>query len=246
MLFGVIPTATGPLRWLTQHGNSLSQSADDSLPSWLSREEAQYWRTLKADKRRRDWAHGRRTAKQLLADLVLDRTGRRLTNDEITILPHTDGWPVVTMPVLGDGAPAITLSISHSHERTFCGLMEGHDRALGADVERIEPRSAAFAKEYFTPLEQRFLAAAPQDQIDALTNAIWSGKEAALKAIRRGLAEDTRIVSCLPHPHMGTAAEWLPLRIVWDEERAGRPLPELAGRWRAMDGFVLTLAFGAS
>ena len=74
-------------------------------------------------------------------------------------------------------------------------------------------------------------------------NAIWSGKEAALKAIRRGLAEDTRLVSCLPHPALDESARWWLLRFVWHEERADRNLPRLTGRWRRHGDFVLTLAF---
>lgn len=197
------------------------------------------------DKRRRDWALGRRTAKQLLLELVLDRLGWRLTHDQITILPHADGWPIASMSSLGDSAPAVTLSISHSHERAFCAVLEERDQLLGADIELVESRSDAFVKEYFTSLEQQFLAAAPSDQVDALTNAIWSGKEAALKAIRRGLAEDTRLVSCLPHPAMSADAEWLPMRVVWNKERIERPMPDLSGRWRRIDSFVLTLAYAS-
>ena len=72
-----------------------------------------------------------------------------------------------------------------------------------------------------------------------LANAIWSGKEAALKAIRRGLAEDTRLVTCLPAVEE-EGDGWQPLNYRW--EAAERALPPLAGRWREADGFVTTLA----
>lgn len=241
-LAGVFHTPAGPVRWLALCDDTSSQAFDGSAPAWLSAGETKFWRSLKVDKRRRDWALGRRTAKQLLTELVLDRLGRRLAYSEITILPHADGWPLPDMSALGDSAPAVTLSISHSHERAFCAVVEERDQLLGADIERVESRSAAFVQEYFTPLEQQFLATVPSEQVDTLINAIWSGKEAALKAIRRGLAEDTRLVSCLPHPAMSTGAEWLPMRVAWNEERIERPMPDLSGRWRPVDSFVLTLA----
>jgi len=242
---GVLDTSAGPLRWLVQSCDASSPSADTS---WLSVEEINFRQTLKTDKRRRDWTLGRRASKRLLAELILDHTGRALAHEQIVILPHADGWPMVTTPAPGRNSPAITLSISHSHGRAFCAAIEGRDQSLGVDIELVEPRSAAFIGEYFTSLEQRYLTVAPDEQTDALVNAVWSGKEAALKAIRRGLAEDTRIVSCLPHPTMAIGAErnrsdsgWLPMRIIWNEDRTSRPMPALSGRWRMMDSFVLTL-----
>lgn len=203
-----------------------------------------FWKALKTDKRRHDWQLGRRAAKQLIANFAGENSGRPLSLDQITILPHADGWPIVTLPP-ETNVPAITLSISHSQDAAFCAVVESAECPLGADIEVNEARSAGFAEEYFTQMETRFLAAAPPEQRGTLTNAIWSGKEAALKAIRRGLAEDTRIVSCLPHPAMTGAPEWLPMRIVWNDERVERPMPLLSGRWRFMDQFVMTLVYPA-
>jgi 4'-phosphopantetheinyl transferase len=207
----------------------------------LHADEVATWQALKTGKRRGDWLLGRRTAKRLVADLVFERTGRRLPYDQIAILPHADGWPMVAFPNLSD-LPAITLSISHSHSWAFCAAVAAANRPLGADIERVEPRSSGFAEEYFTTREREYLATAAPEQLIVLTTAIWSGKEAALKAIRRGLAEDTRIVSCLPHPPMSTPTGWLPLRIEWNPDRIERPLPDLLGCWRLNANFAMTLA----
>lgn len=244
-LSGIFQTAAGPLRWLVQSDDAAFQSASDAPLAWLNADEARFWQALKTDKRRRDWALGRRAAKELLAKFILDETSQSVTYEQIVILPHADGWPIVTLPTLGAEAPAVTLSISHSHGRAFCAAIRGRDLLLGADIEQIERRSTAFVEEYFTPLERRYLAAAPEEQVDTLANAIWSGKEAALKAIRRGLTEDTRIVSCLPHPAMIADPEWSPMRIVWSEERLARPMPALTGHWRHSNNSVLTLAYAA-
>lgn len=212
-------------------------SAESGATAWLTTDELAHWRGLRTAKRRNDWLLGRHAAKRLIMGVVEQETERPLLPNQIAVLPHADGWPIVTVP---DGPP-LALSISHSQNRAFCAVMVGDGRALGADVEAIAERSPAFIEDYFTPLERQFLAAARPEQRVALVNAIWSGKEAALKAIRRGLAEDTRLVTCLPAVEE-EGDGWRPLYYRW--EATGRPLPALAGRWREVDGFVMTLAAG--
>ena len=97
-------------------------------------------------------------------------------------------------------------------DRAFCALTFGEGRPLGCDLEVIEPRSPGFVADYFTADERALMAAAPDEQHPTLANAIWSGKEAALKAIRRGLAEDTRLVTCLPEMAEDYDG-WRPLRL---------------------------------
>jgi 4'-phosphopantetheinyl transferase len=239
---GVIPLDT-ELHWLIQ----ADAAPADPLappPGLLTEEERATWAAFKVEKRRREWLLGRETAKKVLAGLVEARIGHRPALDEIAVIAHADGWPVAHLPSLDGRAFAATLSISHAGGRAFCAALEGEQPLLGADLEQIAPRVPGFVEAYFTDLEQRFLAAAPVEQRGELINAIWSGKEAALKAIRRGLAEDTRLVSCLPHPPMIAPTGWLPMRIAWEAERMGTPLPPLVGRWRPYDGFVVTLATG--
>ncbi|MBP6017199.1 MAG: 4'-phosphopantetheinyl transferase superfamily protein [Candidatus Promineofilum sp.] len=238
-LSGVLATSDGPLHWLVRRGLSSGSIAPDSRPEYLNDEETKLWQALRSEKRRRDWLLGRRTAKQLIAGLLHERFDRHLSLGEIMVRPHPDGWPMVELPAL-DGPAAVTLSISHSHDWAFCVAVEGQNRPLGADIEANERRSAAFAEEYFAPLEIQFLAAAPAEQRDMLTNVIWSGKESALKAIRRGLAEDTRLVSCLPHPLGHAQPSWLPMRVIWNDCETARP--QLTGYWRPYGDFVLTLA----
>jgi 4'-phosphopantetheinyl transferase len=241
---GVIPLDS-ELHWLIQAD---AAPIDSSFPSQglLTEEELEMWSRFKVEKRRREWLLGRETAKKVLAGLVEARAGYRPALDEIAVIAHADGWPVAHLPSLDGRAFAATLSISHAGGRAFCAALEGEQQMLGVDLEQIAPRVPGFVEAYFTDLEQRFLAAAPMEQREPLINAIWSGKEAALKAIRRGLAEDTRLVSCLPHPPMITPTGWLPMRITWEAGRTGSPLPPLVGRWRPYDGFVVTLTTGVT
>ena len=242
---GVFPTAGGAIHWLALDEPFPRPLGSDYAPDFLNEAELDVFASLKTEKRRRDWLMGRLAGKLLIAELARDKTGQPIALDEITILPHADGWPIVFLPP-ELRLPAFTLSISHTRDRAFCAAIEGDARHAGADTEYIEPRPAGFAEEYFTPLEMQFLAAAPSEQHDLLINAIWSGKEAALKAIRRGLAEDTRIVSCLPHPVMAGGVDWLPMRIVWTDDRATKPMPSLNGLWRFDGAYVMTLAFAAA
>lgn len=240
----IVPAKGGRIRWLRLRAAGSDLTWQDPPLSFLNAVELIYREGLKINKRRRDWTLGRLAAKELAAALVRDVGGPPITLDRIVVMPHADGWPVITLPEI-PGLPVMTLSLSHSRDVAFCAAIEGADRLVGADIEAAEPRATGFAEEYFTPLENQFLSIAPPTQRTSLINAIWSGKEAALKAIRRGLAEDTRIVSCLPHPRMNGKSNWLPMRITWAEERTARPLPLLIGLWRQEGDFVETLAFAS-
>ena len=239
---GSIVTPDGFLHWLVFFSQPLNTANPNTPPDFLHPIEIEHWKTLKVEKRRQEWALGRQAAKELVAGMLHDRTGRRFDPCQIAVVPHADGWPIVTLPEAA-GLSAVTLSISHTHGVAFCGAVEGKNQLLGVDIEVIEPRAAGFAEEYFTPLENQFLSVAPAEQYATLINAIWSGKEAALKAIRRGLAEDTRIVTCLPHPLMGGQSEWLPMRIEWMAGRSNHFLAPLAGYWRREGDYAMTVAF---
>lgn len=225
-----------PIYWLCE------QDVRDDL-SLLAPAEARIYAALRTPKRRHDWLLGRGVAKRLIHAALAAELGSAPPFNEIVVLAHADGWPQVSLPTLGPGAPPLTLSISHSRDRAFCALTFGDDRPLGCDLEAIEPRSPGFVADYFTTAERDFMAAAPADQHPTLANAIWSGKEAALKAIRRGLAEDTRLVTCLPALDE-TSDGWRSLYFRW--EVTDRDLPALAGRWCEAGEYVMTLAASGS
>ena len=221
-----------PIHWLCE----VDHDGDTLL--FLAPAEAAYLATLRAPKRRHDWLLGRRVAKRLIHAALVAQMGSAPPLNEIVVARHPDGWPQVSLPTAMN-APPLTLSISHSRDRAFCVLVWGDNEPLGCDIEAIEPRSPGFVADYFTTAEQEFMAAAPDEQRPTLANTIWSGKEAALKAIRRGLAEDTRLVTCLPSP-IYMDGGWRELTYRW--EVSDRNLPALAGRWREADRYVMTLA----
>ena len=185
---------------------------------WLSALENRHLARLKVPKRRDDWLLGRFTVKGLIQkamEAVLDRT---LTPDDFEIAAESSGAPFARL-VSGERLP-LSISISHSHETAFCAVMPlpPPGGTIGADVELLEPRSERFVHDFFTPTE----AAAWEESLPAeralLANAIWSAKEAVLKALELGLTVDTRGVE-----------------IHLSDEMAGGPLRPREGAWRRFD-----------
>jgi 4'-phosphopantetheinyl transferase len=218
-------------------------------PGLLGLPEMEHLAALKVEKRRREWLLGCWTAKCLLQMTLQEKSGVFLPLDVITIENDPQGAPCVSFN-LGPDASGFpmdwlpspwNLSISHSGEYAFCGVS---DACLGVDLERIEKRPAGFAQCYFTREETARVARARPEFQDVLATAIWSGKEAALKAVRLGLSIDTLQVICRIEPLSSIPVAWTPFHIVWDTP--GRPLPGLAGWWRVHEGYVLALAVGKS
>lgn len=195
--------------WLEQTGADLPASDD-----WLSASEALKLRGLRFVKRRADWKLGRWTAKRAVAMyLSVPDDAQSLAGLEI----HTDatGAPTCgagTLPAAASQAACPpTISISHREGRALCAVA-APQTALGCDLEIAEPRSDAFATDYFTAAEQERIAQVSGDDRWRLLALLWSAKESVLKALRVGLRVDTREVSIDPVP-VGTAdSQWLPLR----------------------------------
>jgi len=160
-------------------------NADD----WLSTNEVQFLSGLRFPKRRSDWLLGRWTAKNALA-ICLGLFTKPETLREIEIRPTPSGAPEA---FVRNQPAAATLSLSHRAGVGACTVVASRV-ALGCDLEWIEPRSAAFAADYFAPEEQALIANATVEDRDPLLALLWSGKESALKALRDGLRRDTRSV----------------------------------------------------
>lgn len=216
------------ITWLVQSTEMMPNHAE-----WLNSAEQMRYNALKTDKRRRDWLLGRWTAKQLIAD-----TTGPLPLHEIEIANRDTGEPTFT--VQGNAGMG-QLTISHSHGHAFCALLCDDCAALGADMELIEPRRPVFVADYFTDAEKERVAAVAPESQPAVITAVWSAKEAALKAAHTGLSVDTRSVSCLIGPDGLHSAEWRSFTIDIDRRRLP-DAPALRGWWRTLDPFVLTIA----
>ena len=117
--------------------------------------------------------------------------------------------------------------------------------SLGCDLELIEPREGNFLDNFFTGAEVAAVRALRQRdvaQADILTTAIWSGKEAVLKALREGLRIDTRRITCRFDPFAGPPQDWTPFIVVVDDGLAAQFPGAWSGWWRLHNSYVLTLA----
>lgn len=228
------------IAWVLQLAAAVPEHDD-----WLAPAERERQAGLRLPPRRAQWRLGRWTAKVALARW-LDLPQGAFARLELRVA--ADGAPE---PWAGGAPLPLVLSLSHCGEQGLVALARA-PLALGADLERVEPRSAAFLRDYFTAAEQRWLAEAPSAPGAAsraeCATLLWSAKESALKALRTGLRRDTRSVEVTVTPSApaargsapaaaeGAAAAWAPLA-VHDLEGAR----QLNGAWRRSGEQVLTV-----
>ncbi len=212
------------LYWFEQTAADLPVELD-----WLSSGETVQLQKMRFAKRRNDWLLGRWTAKRAVAT-CLQLPEDLLVFQQIEILPKASGAPAVFL-----NTEKSTVNISLSHRAGVAACVAAPSPAqLGCDLELVEPRSTAFAADYFTAPEQDFVASAPPNRRSLLLNLLWSAKESALKALNTGLRLDTRDVAV--DPCFGfDLREWNPLRV---RRVGGSPFD---GWWRVDSNMVRTV-----
>lgn len=198
----------------------LAQQAVPDDDDWLSAPERETLAQLRFEARRRDWRLGRWAAREALRcgpDAWLDGTPLA----RIAVVSDPDGAPHVVRP---QGPEPCAISLSHRDGRALCVVADTGVR-VGCDLERIEPRSDAFARDYFTEAEARLLAARPAAERPRTANLIWCAKESAVKVLGTGWRVDTRSVEVRRIGEPGPG--WRSLRVRCD----ALPRP-LEGWWR--------------
>ncbi|HEX9109799.1 MAG TPA: 4'-phosphopantetheinyl transferase superfamily protein [Longimicrobiales bacterium] len=166
---------------------------------WLGPAEHAVLQTLRLPKRRADWLLGRWAAKQVLARCL---DGAPTSLSAIQVLAAADGAPDA---YLRDARVPPTVSISHSGD-VGLAVAATSDVPLGCDVERVEARSPAFVRDYFTPAEAELVEAVPAEGRPLLATLLWSARESALKVRREGLRADTRSVEVQLEPAAESSA----------------------------------------
>lgn len=197
--------------------------------AWLSPREQRVLCGYELPRRRGDWRLGRWAAKNAIL-ATLDEPGT-VGLAEIEVLAAVDGAPEASFRASPAG---ISVSISH-RDGVAVSLACPAGTLGGCDLELIEPRTRAFAADWFTPGELALVDASPPELRDQLVTMIWSAKESALKVVRQGLRLDTRDVEVRPSGEGGPVEEgWRRLAATY----AGR---RLAGWWRSEGRWVMTL-----
>lgn len=213
------------VHWLEQTAAELPPGDD-----WLSAGETVRLAGMRFAKRRADWRLGRWTAKRALC-AYLGLPADPVSLARIEIRAAASGAPEV---FLGNEAAPVTISISHRAAVAACSVA-GPAAILGCDLEIVEPRSEAFAGDYFTAPEEELLERAPPADRWRLLALLWSGKESVLKARRVGLRVDTRSVIVDP------LLEEDPGGRDWRQFRAQHDGLVFHGWWRQTDDLVRTM-----
>ncbi len=221
------------IEWLVQTQAAHPALAQGTFPAgMLSPAEQAHYEGLKTEKRRRDWLLGRWTAKQLAAHLLQSEYGHSFPLATIEVENEPGGAPRLRLPLPGF---SWELSLSHSRGQAVGAVVRRPGIRLGVDMEYVEPRAKHFIKDYFTAGEQAAVCQCATALRDHWVTAIWSAKEATLKATRLGLSVDTRCVECWLQPTGTLSQEWTPLVALFQGEQ------RLNGWWRSAGNFVITM-----
>lgn len=195
--------------------------------AFLSSSESAYLQTLRAEKRKGDWLGGRFALKTLLAResgllpvCALPAEGGGIAEMSAPALNVLKQIDVVKLP---SGAPQVfvgsvpdarTVSITHSNGWAAAAV-SAPGTFLGVDLEKVEPRSRAWAEDFFDEAEKGSAS-------DEHLTKVWTQKEAVVKLLGRGLSLNTREIIC--------------------EERGLRLTGRALEEWKRLDSPKITLS----
>jgi phosphopantetheinyl transferase len=126
---------------------------------------------------------GRIAAKDALRQLCWRRDPAELFPAEFQLQSAASGQPLVVRSPERHGGLDFRISIAHKGEVAVALAALG--RAVGVDVERIEPRPASFDSAAFVATELALIL--PADDGDEWRTRLWAAKEAAGKLLGDGL-----------------------------------------------------------
>lgn len=164
----------------------LAERGDDVDDSTLSAEERARAARLKQPQDRALFV----LAHAVLRDLLARYTGQRACDLALTTGAH--GKPCLPAGSHDD----LRFNLSHSGDVVLVALARGRD--LGVDVEAVSAHDDldAVAAQVFADDERAAIAAAGERRLDAF-HALWTRKEACVKAWGRGLGIPLRAFSVL-------------------------------------------------
>lgn len=157
-----IDLAHPPITW--QYAHSL-----------LDESERQRVDRFKSPQRQREFAITRTVLRMVIASI------RRIAPQQVTFEHNAQGKPFLfNHPVY--------FNVTHSHEIALIAICL--DMPLGVDIEHIHDREnfGKLAKRFFAPGEYDALIALPPDIQLLAFHAIWTRKEAFVKATAKGIA----------------------------------------------------------
>ncbi len=217
------------LSWLSQTETDVPAWED-----WLTARERDRAARMRYTKRRNEFLLGRWTAKRAIARWF----GQPEDAPSLAALEIGNGSDGAPFALAHDAAAPVALSMTDRAGWAVCAVHRP-DVRLGCDLELVEPRSAAFVRDYLTAVEQAVVhGAATADERDLRANLLWSAKESALKVLRTGLRRDTRSVEVRLAEGTGADA-WHPLQVRAEEGAV------FCGWWRRFGPFLLSVVADA-
>jgi 4'-phosphopantetheinyl transferase len=107
-----------------------------------------------------------------------------ISADDVVLNDSEHGRPELGLPWHG------TLQFNWSHSGNKAIIAVARDVIPGIDIERLRPRPKVMqlAERFFHPAEVAALEALEENQREEAFLRLWTGKEAVLKALGRGLA----------------------------------------------------------
>ncbi len=193
------------------------------LETIFSTEEIERINGLRFPKRRWEWMFGRITGKQLLKVCETSCIGKSLPKIRIENEPEGAPYAMVENQIVPG-----CLTISHSGRFAMAAHSPNPGLQIGVDLEQVEHRAESFLFDFFTPAEVRIAQSLPDAVRDTWITIAWSAKESVLKAIRKGLRLDTRMVEIGQAESLmdgGQFTAWKPLKL--------GHLPAFSGHWAA-------------
>ena len=179
--------------------------------------EFKQYQQFNVAKRAQEWLAGRYAAKKLATEFFnLPLTRMQVKNAK-------NGAPILQ----AEGGNHLTISLSHSGAYAAAAISLTGD-LIGIDVEKIEPRTSAWAKEFFR--NDEILENTP-----AFLTELWAKKEAVLKLLQLGLsipAKEVKITESKVEFFGKTLDVW-----------ALKGSPKIAFEIKEFDGYKLVIAY---
>jgi 4'-phosphopantetheinyl transferase len=141
--------------------------------------------------RSREAARQRLLSRGILREILARYTGE--DPQQLDLRVTAGGKPFLT-------GSDLVFNISHSKNLFLCGVSCSTD--IGVDIQEVFPISNLpwIIGSYFSPAEQSCLRAMPDTQSQETFFAIWTAKEAWLKALGEGFQRSPQGFSVLPAP----------------------------------------------
>jgi 4'-phosphopantetheinyl transferase len=194
----------------------------EALGRYLSSRELEELASLRVPKRRAERLAGRLAARRALGRLGIRSPG-------LSVVAVQEGDAAGAPGVLGASGHAIDIGLSISHGAGSAFAVASPDCELGFDVERVEPREAAFVEDVFEPFALRAFARllGPQTSPDIVVTLAWCAKEACMKLARTGMRAPIR--------------SFAPLDLAWE---GPAPAPAHTVRHALRDAVLVTRELG--